>query len=98
MFLNTTKPSTSTSFKKIEVHSNGIILICNTKKDNNSVPFEAIDTLHLTLDKRTVRLTYLYFFVVVSSIFFELYWYSLIVLLVTLFLLSVVTYLLHYNY
>jgi hypothetical protein len=97
MFLNTTNTTTSIRFKKIEVHANGITLICKTKIGQQNIPFDAIDKIYLILNKRAVRTTYLYFSIV-SCILIGLYWYSFIVLLATLFFLLLVTSLLRHKY
>jgi hypothetical protein len=97
MFLNTTNTTTSIRFKKIEVHANGITLICMTKIGQQHIPFDAIDKIYLILNKRAVRTTYLYFSIV-SCILIGLYWYSFIVLLATLFFFLLVTSLLRHKY
>ena len=91
MFLNTTTTTTRIRFKKIEVHANGITLICKTKIGQQHIPFDAIDKIYLTLNKRSVIMTYLYFSIVGCCIFIGLYWYSFIVLLATISFLLLVT-------
>lgn len=97
MFLISTNKSSRTRFKKIEVHSNGITFICKTKKDIQSFPFEAIDKIHLSLNKRAVRSTYLYLFVVGCCVIMGFYYCSFILLLATLFFLLLVTSFLPYS-
>lgn len=98
MFLNTTNTTTRIRFKKIEVHANGITLICKTKIGQQNIPFDGIDKIYLTINKRAVIMTYLYFSIVGCCIFIGLYWYSFIVLLATLFFLLLVTSLLRHKY
>ncbi|MEY4433440.1 MAG: hypothetical protein RLZZ44_1574 [Bacteroidota bacterium] len=98
MFLNTTNKNSTTRFKKIEVHANGITLICKAKIGQQHISFDAIDKIYLSLNKRSVIMTYLYFSIVSCCIFIGLYWYSFIVLLATLFFLALVTSLLFYTY
>jgi hypothetical protein len=98
MFLNTSNTTNRTRFKKIEVHANGITLICKTKIGQQKIPFDDIDKIYLSLNKRSVIMTYLYFTIVSCFIFIELYWYSFIVLLATLFFLLLVTSLFLHKY
>lgn len=98
MFLYTTNTTNIIRFKQIEVHANGITLVCKAKIGLKEIPFDAIDKIYLSLNKRAVVSTYLYFSIVGCSIFIGLYWYSFIVLLATLFFLLLVTSLLRHKY
>lgn len=98
MFLNTTTTRNRTRFKQIEVHSNRLILICKTKIGQKEVPFETIDKIHLTLNKRVLKSTYFYFVVVGSSIFMGWYSYSFMVLLAIFLFMVMITFFLHYKY
>lgn len=78
--------NTTTRFKKIELHADGIQL----KSKSNSfslIRYDAIEKIYLTTNKSTVGATYLYFSLVGFCVLFGWYWYSFVVLLVTFYFL-----------
>lgn len=89
--------NTTTRFQKIMLHADGIQL--QSKSNSFSlIRYEAIDKIYLTTNKRAIGATYLYFLVVGFCVLFGWYWYSFVLLLMTIFFLLLGIYFLRFKY
>ncbi len=88
---------TSKRFKKIVLICDGVQLkFSGTSVEK--IPFNAIEKIYLTTNKRTRGATYLYLSLVGFCVLFVWYWYSFVVLLVTFYFLLLGISLLRFKY
>ncbi len=88
---------TSKRFKKIVLICDGVQLKFRGTSVEK-IPFNAIEKIYLTTNKRTRGATYLYLSLVGFCVLFVWYWYSFVVLLVTFYFLLLGISLLRFKY
>lgn len=89
--------NTTTRFQKIALHADGIQL--QSKSNSLSlIRYEAIEKIYLTTNKRVIGVAYLYFSLIGFCVLFGWYWYSFVVLLMTIFSLLLGVYFLRFKY